>query len=78
MQTKEKKHSAAFPNELPNWFIKLFSKENDIILDPFIGSGTTLTVAEELNRNSIGIDIIPEYCDMFAQKYKPNINIIKI
>ena len=77
-ECNNKKHSAAFPNELPNWFIKLFSKENDIILDPFMGSGTTLTVAEELNRNSIGIDIIPEYCDMFAQKYKPNINIIKI
>lgn len=56
-----KKHSASFPDELPRWFIKLFSKEGDTILDPFMGSGTTLKVANELNRDSIGIDIMPEY-----------------
>jgi site-specific DNA-methyltransferase (adenine-specific)/site-specific DNA-methyltransferase (cytosine-N4-specific) len=55
-----KKHSAAFPESLPEWFIKLFTRENDTVLDPFMGSGTTLTVANRMQRNSIGIDIMPE------------------
>jgi len=59
-----KNHSAAFPNELPEWFIKLFSKEDDWVLDPFMGSGTTLEVAGKLRRNSIGIDIVKEYVKM--------------
>jgi site-specific DNA-methyltransferase (adenine-specific)/site-specific DNA-methyltransferase (cytosine-N4-specific) len=59
-----KNHSAAFPDELPEWFIKLFTKEHDTILDPFMGSGTTLHVAKRMNRNSIGIDLIPEYVEM--------------
>jgi site-specific DNA-methyltransferase (adenine-specific)/site-specific DNA-methyltransferase (cytosine-N4-specific) len=59
-----KNHSAAFPEELPEWFIRLFTRENDTVLDPFMGSGTTLKVARRMRRNSIGIDIVPEYCDM--------------
>lgn len=57
-----KKHSAAFPIELPLWFIKLFSKKGDIVLDPFIGSGTTAVAAVRLDRNYIGIDNVKEYC----------------
>ena len=63
-----KNHSAAFPEELPEWFIKLFTKEFDTILDPFAGSGTTLFVAEKMRRNSIGIEIIPEYYEMIKEK----------
>lgn len=59
-------HSAAFPLELPTWFIKLFTKENDWVLDPFMGSGTTLEASNRLGRNSIGIDIVTEYCDMVS------------
>ncbi len=59
-----KNHSAAFPEELPQWFIKLFTKEFDWVLDPFAGSGTTLAVAKKMYRNSIGIEILPEYVDM--------------
>ena len=54
-------HSATFPEELPEWFIKLFTKEFDTVLDPFMGSGTTINVAKKMKRNSIGIDIITEY-----------------
>ncbi|GAB4437722.1 MAG: hypothetical protein Fur0044_34580 [Anaerolineae bacterium] len=54
-------HSAAFPVELPSWFIKLFTQRGDIVLDPFIGSGTTAVAAIELGRNYVGIDISDEY-----------------
>jgi len=57
-------HSAAFPNTLPEWFIKLFTKDHDWVLDPFVGSGTTSEAAQKLNRNSVGIDILPEYCQL--------------
>jgi DNA modification methylase len=60
-ETKNKNHSAVFPEDLPEWFIKLFTKEGDWVLDPFMGSGTTCRVAQRMNRNSIGIEILPEY-----------------
>ena len=59
-----KNHSAAFPDELPEWFMKLFTKKYDWVLDPFLGSGTTLEVAQKMERNSIGIEIMPEYVEM--------------
>jgi len=67
-ECSNKNHSAAFPEELPEWFIKLFTKEFDTVLDPFMGSGTTVVVAKRMRRNSIGIEIIPEYFEM-VQKY---------
>lgn len=63
-ECSNKNHSAAFPEELPEWFIKLFTKEYDTVLDPFMGSGTTLIVANRMKRHSVGIDIVPEYYDM--------------
>src|SRR5437868_5797321 len=56
-----KSHSAAFPKELPSWFIKLFTQEDDIVLDPFAGSGTICMAAYELGRNYIGIELKDEY-----------------
>lgn len=61
-ECNNKNHSAAFPKELPEWFIKLFTQEGDTVLDPFAGSGTTLVAAQEMHRSSIGIEIVPEYC----------------
>lgn len=56
-----KSHSAVFPEALPEWFIKLFTKEGDTVLDPFLGSGTTARVAKRMGRNSIGIEVLEEY-----------------
>jgi site-specific DNA-methyltransferase (adenine-specific)/site-specific DNA-methyltransferase (cytosine-N4-specific) len=70
-ECNNKNHSAAFPEELPEWFIKLFTKEQDVVLDPFMGSGTTLSVANRMKRNSIGIEIIPEYYDMVKKELNP-------
>ena len=67
-----KNHSAAFPRSLPEWFIKLFTDEGDMVLDPFAGSGTTLEVAKELRRNVIGIEILPEYCEIARGKIEDN------
>jgi site-specific DNA-methyltransferase (adenine-specific)/site-specific DNA-methyltransferase (cytosine-N4-specific) len=60
-ECSNKNHSAAFPQELPEWFIKLFTKEGDTVLDPFAGSGTSLSVSHRMNRNAIGIEVLPEY-----------------
>lgn len=56
-----KSHSAAFPKSLPSWFIKLFTEAGDVVLDPFLGSGTTCIAAKELGRHYIGIEIKEEY-----------------
>lgn len=56
-----KNHSAAFPKELPAWFIKLFTEEGDVVCDPFAGSGTTCVVASDLMRSYIGIEQNEDY-----------------
>ena len=63
-----KTHSAAFPESLPAWFIKLFSQEGDMVLDPFMGSGTTLAAADRLQRISVGIDIKKDYFDLALER----------
>lgn len=71
-ECSNKNHSAAFPAELPEWFIKLFTKESDTVLDPFMGSGTTIFVANRMLRHSIGIEIMPEYFNMVKREVVPS------
>jgi DNA modification methylase len=59
-----KKHSAAFPVALPEYFIRLFTDEGDWVLDPFVGSGTSLVAAKKLGRNAVGIDALEDYCEI--------------
>ena len=66
-ECSNKKHSAAFPLALPEWFIRLFTDEGDWVLDPFMGSGTSLVAAKNLGRNAVGIDIIENYCTIATQ-----------
>lgn len=70
-ECNNKKHSAAFPEGLPEWFIKLFTKPNDVVLDPFMGSGTTNFVAQRMMRHSIGIEIQPDYYNMVNENIEP-------
>jgi site-specific DNA-methyltransferase (adenine-specific) len=56
-----KSHSAAFPMALPTWFIKLFTQQGDLVLDPFMGAGTTAIAALQLDRRCIGIEVKDEY-----------------
>ena len=66
----EDKHSAAFPVELPKRLIRMFSYWNDWILDPFLGSGTTMKAANELERNCVGIEINPDFLERIKEKVK--------
>ena len=63
-ECSNRSHSAAFPESLPAWFMTLFTKSGDVVLDPFLGSGTTALVAVKFKRHFIGIELDPEYCDL--------------
>lgn len=63
-ECSNRNHSATFPIELPSWFIKLFTQPNDLVLDPFIGSGTTAVAAIQLGRNYLGIDTEKDYIEL--------------
>ena len=67
---KEYGHPAMFPEELVNRCLKLFSYQNDIVLDPFNGAGTTTYVAAKINRHYLGIDISQEYCNTAINRLK--------
>ena len=63
-----KQHSAVFPEALPEWFINLFTRPGDTVLDPFVGSGTTSVVAQRMQRNSIGIEILTDYAERARER----------
>jgi len=63
-------HPAMFPEELVERVLKLFSYQEDLVLDPFNGVGTTSVVAKRLNRHFLGIDVSPEYTDTAVQRVR--------
>ena len=63
-------HPAPFPIELAERFINLYSYEKDLVLDPFIGSGTTAIAAQKLNRHYVGYEINDEYCELAETRIK--------
>ena len=68
-------HPAAFPVELPKRCIKLFSFVGNTILDPFMGSGSTLIASHEYNRKGIGVEIDKAYCKVAVDRLKKDANI---
>lgn len=67
-ECSNRNHSAAFPIELPSWFIKLFTVRNDVVLDPFVGSGTTAVAAVQLGRKFVGIDTEIEFVELSKER----------
>jgi len=62
------KHPATYPISLARRCIELFSHEGELILDPFLGSGTTLLAARDINRNAVGFDIHPDYITLAQER----------
>ena len=61
-------HSAAFPEALPAWFVRLFTQPGDVVLDPFAGSGSTLAAARDLGRRAVGVDVSAAYCALARER----------
>ncbi len=72
---KQYGHDAMFPEELVKRCLKLFSYQNDIVLDPFNSAGTTTKVAKQLGRRFIGIDISEKYCEVAKERLKETTNL---
>lgn len=68
--TKDNAHPAVYPLYIIQELIKLLSKENDLVLDPFCGSGTTCLAAKNLKRNYLGIEINPDYVKLANERLK--------
>ena len=64
----KRRHPAVFPDKIPFDFINCFCPEDGIVLDPFVGSGSTAVMAKVLERKYIGIDISREYCDLAEER----------
>ncbi|MEA3396360.1 MAG: site-specific DNA-methyltransferase [Chloroflexota bacterium] len=67
---RQGKHGATFPEELPRRLIRMFTVHDEIVLDPFLGSGTTAQVALELGRNAIGYEINPDFLPLIEERMK--------
>ena len=80
VNTKITKHPTEKPVELMRWCLEKFTKESDVILDPFMGSGTIGVACKELGRNFIGIEIEPEYVEIARKRiasvaYQPELDL---
>jgi len=68
------KHPASFPTELPKRLIEIYTKPGDLVLDPFVGSGTTLVAAVSLSRRGIGLDLKPDFVALAEKRLKQAYN----
>jgi DNA modification methylase len=66
-------HPAQMPEAVQRWLLDTFTIEGDTILDPFMGSGTTLRAAKDLNRKAIGIEIEEKYCEIAANRLQQEV-----
>lgn len=71
-------HAATFPVDLPAWFIKLFTEPGDIVLDPFMGSGTTAVACVRLGRKYIGFELNPQYVQVAQQRLDKEIQQLNL
>jgi DNA modification methylase len=69
-------HPATFPISLARKIIELFSHEGELVIDPFVGSGTTLIAAQDANRNALGFDLKREYVDLCVERLLSNRDLI--
>ena len=67
---QQESHKACFPIGLPSEGIKLCSKINEVIYDPFLGSGTTMVASHQLNRKCYGMELDPKYCQVIIDRMK--------
>jgi DNA modification methylase len=65
-------HPATFPISLAKKVIELFTHEGELVVDPFVGSGTTLVATQDLNRNAVGFDLQEQYIDLCVQRLVNN------
>lgn len=69
-ENDDTKHKGRKPYEFVGWLIELFSSPGDVVCDPFLGSGTTLLMAEKLGRKCIGGEIVPEFCEEIIKRWE--------
>lgn len=68
-------HPAVFPIALAKRVIELFTHEGELVVDPFVGSGTTLVAAQDLNRNAVGFDLQRQYIELCRERLSANMNL---
>jgi len=63
-------HSATFPMHLPNFIVGNFTKEAEVVFEPFLGLGTTLIACEQLGRTCYGMEMDPKYCEVICRRWE--------
>jgi site-specific DNA-methyltransferase (adenine-specific) len=77
-ECSNRNHSATFPVALPAWFIRLFTQPGDLVLDPFIGSGTTAIACIELDRHFVGVELSEKYYKQALQRIREKQSTLKL
>lgn len=69
-------HPATYPIALPRRLIEQFTHQGELVLDPFVGSGTTLVAAQDANRNAVGFDLSANYVELSTRRVKDNLGLL--